>query len=70
MHEVWSLVELQAKSLYKSCTETVEQYAIDCEYLAYFEPKKNSKRIPKKNIYKKDIMQLFSADTTMFLKNF
>ncbi len=38
----------------------VEQYKIDCEYLAYF---------CQKNL-KRDIMQLFSADAiaTMFLK--
>jgi hypothetical protein len=37
----------------------VEQNTIDCENLAYFEPKK----------YKRDIMQLFSADVfkTFFL---
>ena len=38
----------------------VEQYKIDCEYLAYF---------CQKNL-KRDIMQLFSADATMFLKIF
>ena len=46
----------------------VEQYTIDCEYLAYFQPKRNSKK--KFNFYffyKRDIMQLFSADATMFL---
>jgi hypothetical protein len=45
----------------------VEQYTIDCEYLAYFLPKKNSEK--NKN-YKRDIMQLFSADATMFFKKF
>ena len=39
----------------------IEQYTIDCEYLAYFEPK---------TIYKRDIMQLFSEDASIFLKYF
>ena len=47
----------------------VEQYTIDCEYLAYFEPKKKEKKI-RIFFYKRDIMQLFSADGTMFLKKF
>ena len=48
----------------------VEQYTIDCEYLAYFLPNKfnfflkNQKSI----FFKRDIMQLFSADGTMFFK--
>jgi hypothetical protein len=39
----------------------VEQYTIDCEYLAYYEPKTNSFFF----LYKRDIMQLFSAYATM-----
>ena len=46
----------------------VEQNTIECEYLAYFEPKKNSKKF-KKRKYIRDIMQLFSADATIFKKN-
>ena len=42
----------------------VEQYTIGFEYLAYFLPKNQ-----KQFLYKKDIMQLFSADPTMFKKN-
>ena len=45
----------------------VEQDTIDCEYLAYFEPKKNQKK-SKKKIYKRDIMQLFSANGTIYFK--
>ena len=43
----------------------VEQYTIDCEYLNKKKFKKNS----KEKSYKKLIMQLFSADATMFFKN-
>ena len=44
-------------------------FTIDYEYLTYFEPKK--KRIKENPIffYKRDIMKLFSAEATMFLKN-
>ena len=35
----------------------IEQYTVDCEYLAYFEPKENYKKK-----YKRDIMQLFSSE--------
>ena len=51
--------------IWKSHSEVspVKQYTIDCEYLAYFEPKKDNKKFIK--IY---FMQLFSADPTMFLK--
>ena len=45
----------------------VEQYTIDCENLAYFLPNEIKNIYIKKN-YKRDIMQLFSADATMFLK--
>ena len=41
----------------------VEQDKIDCEYLAYFEPKKKFKQI-----YKRDTMQFFSAEDTIFKK--
>ena len=58
--------QLQPKSLsiQKSRREAspVEQYTIDYEYLAYFDPQKR-----KKNIYKRDFMQLFSEDTIWFL---
>ena len=40
----------------------VEQDTIDCEHLNYFEAKKNN---DKKN-YKRDIMQLFRANATIF----
>ena len=47
----------------------VEQYTIDCEYLAYFLPKKIQKKF-KKYFYQRDIIQLFSADVVynVFLK--
>ena len=44
-----------------------EQYRIDCEYLVYFRPKR-IKEFKKKKIYKRDIMQLFSADATIFFE--
>jgi hypothetical protein len=47
----------------------VEQYTIDSEYLAYFLPKKNQNK-PNFFLYKRDIMQLFSADATIFLAKF
>ena len=40
-------------------------FSRDCEYLAYFEPKTNIKKIKS---HKRDIMQLSSADATMFKK--
>jgi hypothetical protein len=40
-----------------------EQYTIDCEYLAYFLPKKI-----KHLFYKRDIIQVFGADATIVLK--
>ena len=45
---------------------SVEQDTIDCEYLAYFEPK-NIKNLPN---FLKEIhsMQLFSVDATLFQK--
>ena len=43
----------------------VEQYAIDCEYLAYFLPKKKS---INQFFYKRDIMQLCSADAVFLRK--
>jgi hypothetical protein len=53
-----------ARTVHRSRAALVEQDTIDCEYLAYFEPKTNL----KKNIYKRDIMQLFSADAIVFKK--
>ena len=44
-----------------------DQDTIDCEYLAYFEPKK-IKMYENKKFYKKDFMQLFSEDTTIFFQ--
>ena len=44
----------------------VEQYTIDCEYLANFLPKKNSKKF-KNYCYKRYVTQIYSADATMFL---
>ena len=41
----------------------VEQDTIDCEYLAYFVPKEIEKKFDKR-----DIIQLFIADTTIILK--
>ena len=40
--------------------------------LAYFEPKKHQKNSKSNNtyVYKRDIMQLFSVDTTISLKRF
>jgi hypothetical protein len=46
----------------------LEQYTIDCEYLAHFYQNNFFLNIEKKE-YKRDIMQLFSADAAMFLKN-
>ena len=43
----------------------VEQDTIDCEYLANFEQKQDSEK-KYLYIYKRDIMQIFSADTTIF----
>ena len=43
----------------------VEEYTIDCEYLAYFLP--NFFFLIQKKNYNRDIMQFFGADATMLL---
>ena len=42
---------------------SVEEDTINCEYLAYFEPKTNIKKIKS---HKRYIMQVSSADATIF----
>ena len=70
-HNIWKL-KLQE---FEVCTFAMQKHYIkvvqggvfsrDCEYLAYFEPKTNIKKIKS---HKRDIMQLSSADATMFKK--
>jgi hypothetical protein len=57
--------------IHKSRSEVsvVEQDTIEYVSTAYFEPKKRKKKEDKSNFfYKRDIMQVFSADATIFKK--
>ena len=51
------MVYIQSHYIEVAQVSLVEQYTIDCEYLAYFLPKK----------LRRDDLQLFSADATIFL---
>ena len=54
------MVYIQSHYIEVAQVSLVEQYTIDCEYLAYFLPKK----------LRRDNLQLFSADATNFFKTF